>query len=165
MYCLVRSPPMTVRAVRPAAAAMSRKSANGLSSVTAVCTAKQAAHTRALPRKSFMTSSRQTKCSRRIGLQNVDGQASLGAKFSSTVSRNEEDGMRIQPGLFRACVLALTLMPALSAPAIAQVDTGTISGTVKDASGGVLPGATVIITHEGQALTLKTVTRVDGTYI
>ena len=73
--------------------------------------------------------------------------------------------MRIDPVLSRACVLALTLTAALAAPAIAQVDTGAISGTVKDASGGVLPGATVIITHEGQALTLTTVTRVDGTYI
>jgi hypothetical protein len=34
----------------------------------------------------------------------------------------------------------------LSAPARAQVDTGTIRGTVKDPSGAVLPGATVTIT-------------------
>src|SRR2546425_7218862 len=73
--------------------------------------------------------------------------------------------MRIRPGLFRDCLFTLTFTAALSAPAIAQVDTGAISGTVKDASGGVLPGATVIITHEGQALTLTTVTRADGTYI
>ena len=50
-------------------------------------------------------------------------------------------------------------------PAFAQVDTGTILGTVKDQSGGVLPGATVTITHEGQAFTLTSVTREDGTYI
>jgi hypothetical protein len=63
------------------------------------------------------------------------------------------------------CLLALTLTALLSTPASAQVDTGTLSGTVKDESGGVLPGATVTITHEGQALTLTTVTRGDGTYI
>jgi hypothetical protein len=57
------------------------------------------------------------------------------------------------------------LTALLSAAANAQVDTGTISGTVKDESGGALPGATVTITHEGQALTLTTVTRGDGTYI
>ena len=51
------------------------------------------------------------------------------------------------------------------APASAQVDTGTILGTVKDESGGVLPRATVTITHEGQAFTLTTVARDDGTYI
>jgi hypothetical protein len=46
-----------------------------------------------------------------------------------------------------------------------QVDTGTIRGTVKDPSGALLPGATVTIIHEGQAVTLPTVTRDDGTYI
>ena len=63
------------------------------------------------------------------------------------------------------CLLALTLTAVLSTSARAQVDTGTLSGTIKDESGGVLPGATVTITHEGQALTLTTVTRQDGTYI
>src|SRR5215510_15500040 len=72
--------------------------------------------------------------------------------------------MRIEPLFRTGSLLALTLT-VLSAPAIAQVDTGTISGTVKDQSGGVLPGATVTITHEGQALTLTSVTRGDGTYI
>src|SRR5438093_883524 len=73
--------------------------------------------------------------------------------------------MRIQPGRGMGCLLALTLTAFLSAPASAQVDTGTISGTVKDESGGVLPGATVTITHAGQAFTLTSVTRGDGTYI
>src|SRR3989441_322465 len=49
--------------------------------------------------------------------------------------------------------------------ALAQVDTGTILGTVKDASGAVVGGANVTITHEGQAFTLSRVTRPDGTYI
>ena len=53
----------------------------------------------------------------------------------------------------------------LATAASAQVDTGTILGTVKDQSGAVLPGATVTITHEGQSFTLTTVTRQDGTYI
>ena len=67
--------------------------------------------------------------------------------------------------LSRGCLLALALTATLATSASAQVDTGTISGTVKDESGGVLPGATVTITHEGQGLTLTTVTRADGTYI
>ncbi len=62
-------------------------------------------------------------------------------------------------------MLAFALAVLLSAPVSAQVDTGSISGTVKDETGGVLPGATVTITHEGQAFTLSTVTRQDGTYI
>jgi Carboxypeptidase regulatory-like domain/TonB dependent receptor-like, beta-barrel len=73
--------------------------------------------------------------------------------------------MRMQRWLARGPLLALTMSVLLAAPASAQVDTGTILGTVKDQSGAVLPGATVTITHEGQAFTLTTVTRADGTYI
>src|SRR5881396_3326264 len=83
-------------------------------------------------------------------------------------TRSVEKGgtrMRITPGTGAGCLLALTLTALLAVPAYAQVDTGTLSGTIKDESGGVLPGATVTITHEGQALTLTTVTREDGTYI
>src|SRR5438093_8074637 len=73
--------------------------------------------------------------------------------------------MRVQMQFATRCLFALAVSLVLSAPARAQVDTGTILGTVKDQSGGVLPGATVTITHEAQALTLSTVTRPDGTYI
>jgi len=72
--------------------------------------------------------------------------------------------MRVQLLRGRSGLLAFAMSVLLSASASAQVDTGTIRGTVKDQSGGVLPGATVTITHEGQALTLTTVTREDGTY-
>ncbi|HKT78740.1 MAG TPA: TonB-dependent receptor [Vicinamibacterales bacterium] len=47
-------------------------------------------------------------------------------------------------------------------PALAQVQGGTISGTVKDAQGGVLPGATV--TAQGADAALTTVTDVAGRY-
>src|SRR6185295_11965464 len=73
--------------------------------------------------------------------------------------------MRMRALLFRGCLLALALTAALATSVAAQVDTGTLSGTIKDESGGVLPGATVTITHEGQGLTLTSVTRQDGTYI
>jgi Carboxypeptidase regulatory-like domain/TonB-dependent Receptor Plug Domain len=72
--------------------------------------------------------------------------------------------MRVESLLSRGGLLALAMSVLTCAPAHAQVDTGTILGTVKDQSGAVLPGATVTITHEGQALTLTTVTREDGTY-
>src|SRR6185503_4280863 len=67
--------------------------------------------------------------------------------------------------LVRGCLLALAITATLATSVTAQVDTGTLSGTIKDESGGVLPGATVTITHEGQGLTLTSVTREDGTYI
>ncbi|MEO6007028.1 MAG: carboxypeptidase-like regulatory domain-containing protein, partial [Vicinamibacterales bacterium] len=66
--------------------------------------------------------------------------------------------------LARVLGTALVIL-GVGSPAAAQVDTGTILGTVKDQSGGVLPGATVTITHEGQGFTLSTVTRQDGTFI
>ena len=59
----------------------------------------------------------------------------------------------------RVLGLVCLLLVAAGAPAAAQVDTGTILGTIKDQSGGVLPGATVTVTHEGQGFSLSTVTR------
>ena len=64
----------------------------------------------------------------------------------------------------RALGVVCLLMLA-GTPAAAQVDTGTLLGTIKDQSGGVLPGATVTVTHEGQGFSLSTVTREDGTFI
>ncbi len=72
---------------------------------------------------------------------------------------------RLSPRAGARALVATLLLLVAGAPAAAQVDTGTILGTVKDQSGGVLPGATVTITHEGQGFTLTTVTREDGTFI
>ncbi len=63
----------------------------------------------------------------------------------------------IIPGL---CVLALFL----SFPLCAQVDTGTILGTVKDTSGAVIPRAEVTLTNEGTNFTLSTRTGADGSF-
>src|SRR5262245_18438450 len=94
------------------------------------------------------------------------GQASLLRRIlTNVISFMGKRGCGMRTVLFRGCLLALTLTAVLATSVSAQVDTGTISGTIKDESGGVLPGATVTITHEGQALTLTGVTRRDGTYI
>jgi hypothetical protein len=58
------------------------------------------------------------------------------------------------------CIVFL-LAPSL----LAQVDTGTILGTVYDSTGAIIPGAQVTITHEGTAATQAAETRADGTYI
>ncbi len=50
--------------------------------------------------------------------------------------------MRVVRGLFYF-VLAFACVMLLASPAAAQFDRGTISGVVKDQSGGVVPGATV----------------------
>ena len=46
----------------------------------------------------------------------------------------------------------------------AQVDTGSILGTVTDSSGAAVHGATVTLTNEGTSATLSTTTGDDGTY-
>lgn len=50
-------------------------------------------------------------------------------------------------------------------PAVAQVDTGAILGTVKDQSGAVIPGATVTLVNQGTGLRLGTKTDSSGGYV
>jgi len=71
---------------------------------------------------------------------------------------------------FRSCkFLVLCLLGAsvlLSGNLLfAQVDTGTILGTVKDSSGAVVPAAQVTLTNQDTGFTLNTKTSGDGTYI
>jgi hypothetical protein len=56
------------------------------------------------------------------------------------------------------------LVLALPAPLAAQAVTGTILGTVTDATGSVLPGATVTVTNTGTGLTRVAVTDAVGEY-
>lgn len=59
--------------------------------------------------------------------------------------------------LFGVAVLGLTVLNA-------QVDTGSITGTVADPSGAVVPGAKVTLTNEGTGASLTTTTGADGVY-
>ena len=61
--------------------------------------------------------------------------------------------------------LVLTFLSPLRQMTQAQVDTGTILGTVRDQSGAVVPGAKVTLIHEGTSFTLSALTREDGGYI
>ena len=59
----------------------------------------------------------------------------------------------------------MALLAGLS-PAAAQVTTGNISGTVQDAQGGVIPGATVVLISESRGTSLAPVTTNDaGVYV
>jgi hypothetical protein len=60
------------------------------------------------------------------------------------------------------CLIPLCLAPAPSA--VAQVTTGDIVGRVTDASGGVLPGATVTIEHAGTRDVRTAPTNASGDY-
>jgi len=60
-------------------------------------------------------------------------------------------------------MLALVLV---SAPVLAQITTGTVSGTVKDTQGGVIPGATVVLISETRGTkSAPAVTNETGDYV
>jgi hypothetical protein len=61
---------------------------------------------------------------------------------------------------FAALVLAATVNPAY-----AQLDTGSIVGTVTDSSGGVLPGVTVTATQVNTAVATTVITTDKGQYV
>src|SRR6188472_194680 len=68
-------------------------------------------------------------------------------------------------GLFRFFVLALTV-PFLLVPrlASAQFDAATVLGTVADATGGVVPGATVTLKNTETGITAVTISDSEGRY-
>src|SRR5437016_10869073 len=73
----------------------------------------------------------------------------------------------ISYGFLRASLTMSTalMLLFLSAPPLrAQVDTGTILGTVTDASGAPVNGAKVTLTNEGTSAALSTTTATDGGY-
>ena len=60
--------------------------------------------------------------------------------------------------------LALFLVLISASVVFAQLPTGTILGTIKDSSGGVVPGATVTITNTETGLTRTATTSDDGAF-
>jgi hypothetical protein len=64
---------------------------------------------------------------------------------------------------FLGCFCAIVLVSV--GHALAQVDTGTILGTVKDPSGAVVPGAAVTLINQGTGLRLATKTDSSGAYV
>jgi hypothetical protein len=67
----------------------------------------------------------------------------------------------------RACPLLLALLAVAFAasPALAQVDTGSILGTVHDKSGGVVPGATVTVRESTTNTVVTLIADVAGNYV
>ncbi len=69
--------------------------------------------------------------------------------------------MRQTAGLL---IAALTLLLIAGAPAAAQVDQGSITGIVQDATGAVIPNAVVTLNNTDQGLTLTTKSTASGSY-
>src|SRR6476620_9524095 len=64
------------------------------------------------------------------------------------------------------CVVSAASLAAAAAPVSAQITTGNVSGTVKDAQGGVIPGATVTLIDEAKGTRVGPVfTNDSGTYV
>ena len=71
-------------------------------------------------------------------------------------------GCRLRRGVrLWACLIVLVLA---AAPAAAQLTTGTISGTILDATKAAVPGVTVTITNDNTGLTRTTFTNERGFY-
>src|SRR5205814_9226084 len=65
----------------------------------------------------------------------------------------------------RAIALAACCAVGLSAGAYAQgVTTASITGVVKDASGGVIPGASISAVHQPSGTSYEAVTQADGRF-
>src|SRR5580765_7082572 len=65
------------------------------------------------------------------------------------------------PGIAILFAAALASSPW---PARAQVITATLYGVVRDNTGGILPGATVVVTHQGTTLTRETLSDERGEF-
>jgi hypothetical protein len=74
-------------------------------------------------------------------------------------------GARFHPGEVLASLLLVFLTFTVgAAPAAAQLTTGTIVGTIKDNTGGALPGAEVTVVHTGTGLSRTLFTNEAGRY-
>src|SRR5208337_3716217 len=64
----------------------------------------------------------------------------------------------------RNFIMAALCSLLLTTVCFAQIDRGAIVGTVTDASGGLIPAASMTITNEATQVSEKTVTNADGQY-
>lgn len=65
--------------------------------------------------------------------------------------------------VLRAAILSAAALCPVAVPASAQ-EKGAITGAVTDATGGILPGVTVTITHVGTGVAETFVTNREGVY-
>lgn len=85
----------------------------------------------------------------------------LGVCANETLSKSREPRNRL-PGLWPILFL---LVLAISSSGKAQVDTGSIQGTLTDKSGARVPGATVVLKNESTGFTQTVTSGQDGAYV
>ena len=67
--------------------------------------------------------------------------------------------------LFRICRVLVTVLALSSAGvAMAQLDTGSIQGVIRDTTGAVVPNAAVVVTNEGTQRAYRTTSNAQGEY-
>src|ERR1044071_8299189 len=66
--------------------------------------------------------------------------------------------------MLKTAVLFLGLILASVAPAFAQAASASISGTITDAQGGVLPGVTLTVQNAESGVVRTSVSEADGKY-
>lgn len=72
----------------------------------------------------------------------------------------------MQVRLVRLLAVALIPLSVGTVPAAAQITTGTVTGTIKDSQGGVVPGATVVLVSEARGTrSVPAVTNATGDYV
>src|SRR6476660_1571975 len=62
-------------------------------------------------------------------------------------------------------VLVASALLMSASPLHAQVTTATLVGLLHDSSGAVIPGATVVATHEGTGIAREAVTDANGEFV
>jgi len=81
--------------------------------------------------------------------------------------QQQEAAMNSRPGFTKAIfsrALALCFLAFCALPAIAQIDRGAIVGRVTDASGAVVPKASVVVTNKDTGVAVTTSTNEAGEY-
>src|SRR5438309_1527294 len=72
----------------------------------------------------------------------------------------------MQVRFVRLLAVALIALSVGTAPAAAQITTGTVTGTIKDSQGGVVPGATVVLISEARGTrSVPAITNATGDYV
>ena len=85
-------------------------------------------------------------------------------KYEELIEKKSESCSKV--GIFRWGGRGFALMMFLLCASLgmAQLDTGTISGTVRDQSGGAIPGATITIRNVATGISRNSVTNAAGRY-